>query len=43
MNQEPTSVVIQRYLDALPRDPAAEPVGRELLERAAGRLGPRAP
>jgi len=38
MNEEPTTVVIQRYLDALPGDTAAEPVVRELLERAAGRL-----
>jgi RNA polymerase sigma-70 factor (ECF subfamily) len=38
MNEEPTTVVIQRYLDALPGDPAAEPIIRELLERAAGRL-----
>jgi RNA polymerase sigma-70 factor (ECF subfamily) len=38
MNEEPTTVIIQRYLDALPGDTAAEPVIRELLERAAGRL-----
>jgi len=38
MNEEQTTVVIQRYLDALPGDSAAEPVVRELLERAAGRL-----
>jgi RNA polymerase sigma-70 factor (ECF subfamily) len=38
MHEAPTTVVIQRYLDALPGDPAAEPVVRELLERAAGRL-----
>src|SRR6516165_5296267 len=38
MPEEPTTVIIQRYLDALPGDPAAEPVVRELLERAAGRL-----
>jgi RNA polymerase sigma-70 factor (ECF subfamily) len=38
MHEEPTTVVIQRYLDALPGDPAAEPVVRELLERAVGRL-----
>jgi len=38
MHEEPTTVVIQRYLDALPGDTAAEPVVRELLERAAGRL-----
>ena len=38
MSEEPTTVIIQRYLDALPGDTAAEPVIRELLERAAGRL-----
>jgi RNA polymerase sigma-70 factor (ECF subfamily) len=38
MSEVPTTVVIQRYLDALPGEPAAEPVIRELLERAAGRL-----
>jgi RNA polymerase sigma-70 factor (ECF subfamily) len=38
MHEEPTTIVIQRYLDALPGDAAAEPVVRELLERAAGRL-----
>src|SRR5215468_450462 len=38
MNEEPTTVVIQRYLEALPGDTTAEPVVRELLERAAGRL-----
>jgi len=38
MPDEPTTVVIQRYLDALPGDTAAEPVLKELLERAAGRL-----
>jgi RNA polymerase sigma-70 factor (ECF subfamily) len=38
MNEEPTTVIIQRYLDALPGDAAAEPIIRELLERAAGRL-----
>jgi RNA polymerase sigma-70 factor (ECF subfamily) len=38
MPDEPTTVVIQRYLDALPGDAAAEPIVRELLERAAGRL-----
>jgi RNA polymerase sigma-70 factor (ECF subfamily) len=38
MHEEPTTVVIQRYLDALPGDTPAEPVVRELLERAAGRL-----
>jgi RNA polymerase sigma-70 factor (ECF subfamily) len=38
MHPEPTTAVIQRYLDALPGDPAAEPVIRELLERATSRL-----
>src|SRR5262245_1122233 len=38
MNEEPTTVIIQRYLDALPGDTGAEPIIRELLERAAGRL-----
>jgi hypothetical protein len=38
MPEEPTTAVIQRYLDALPGDAAAEPVVRELLGRAAGRL-----
>ena len=38
MHEEPTTVIIQRYLDALPGDPAAEPVVRELLDRAVGRL-----
>ena len=31
LDEAPTTVIIQRYLDALPRDPAAEPVVRELL------------
>ena len=38
MHEEPTSAVIQRYLDALPGDTAAEPIIRGLLERAVGRL-----
>jgi RNA polymerase sigma-70 factor (ECF subfamily) len=38
MHEEPTTVIIQRYLDALPGDQAAEPLVRDLLERAAGRL-----
>src|SRR5258708_38468045 len=39
MNEEPTTVIVQSYLDALPGDTAAaEPIVRELLERAAGRL-----
>src|SRR4051794_27146595 len=38
MDEEPTTAAIQRYLDALPGDAAAEPIIRELLERAARRL-----
>jgi RNA polymerase sigma-70 factor (ECF subfamily) len=38
MNEEQTTVIIQRYLDALPGDTAAEPIVRELLARAVGRL-----
>ena len=38
MNEEPTTAVIQRYLDALQADPAAEPLVRDLLGRAVGRL-----
>jgi RNA polymerase sigma-70 factor (ECF subfamily) len=38
MHEEPTTAVIQRYLDALPGDAATESVVRELLERAVGRL-----
>jgi RNA polymerase sigma-70 factor (ECF subfamily) len=38
MHEEPTTFIIQRYLDALPGDAAAEPVIRELLARAVGRL-----
>jgi RNA polymerase sigma-70 factor (ECF subfamily) len=38
MDEAPTTIIIQRYLDALPGDTTAEPVVRELLERAAGRL-----
>jgi RNA polymerase sigma-70 factor (ECF subfamily) len=38
MPDEPTSAVIQRYLDTLPGDPAAEPIIRTLLERVGGRL-----
>ena len=38
MHEEPTTAVIQRYLDALPGDPVAEPIIRELLDRAVGRL-----
>jgi RNA polymerase sigma-70 factor (ECF subfamily) len=38
MDEAPTTVIIQRYLDALPGDPAAEPIVRVLMERAVGRL-----
>jgi RNA polymerase sigma-70 factor (ECF subfamily) len=38
MNEEPTTAAIQRYLDARPGDNAAEPIIRDLLKRAAGRL-----
>src|SRR4051794_14989387 len=38
MHEEPTTVVIQRYLEALPGDTATDPVVLELLERAVGRL-----
>src|SRR5262245_52544436 len=38
MDEAPTTVIIQRYLDALPGDADAEPMVRELLERAVGRL-----
>jgi RNA polymerase sigma-70 factor (ECF subfamily) len=38
MHEEPTTIIIQRYLDALPGDTAGEPIVRELLERAVGRL-----
>jgi RNA polymerase sigma-70 factor (ECF subfamily) len=38
MNEEPTTAIIQRYLDALPGDSAAEPAIQELLERAVSRL-----
>jgi RNA polymerase sigma-70 factor (ECF subfamily) len=38
MDEKPTTAVIQRYLNALPGDSAAEPIVRELLERAVGRL-----
>jgi RNA polymerase sigma-70 factor (ECF subfamily) len=38
MHQEPTTAVIQCYLDALPGDPAAESAIRELLEQSVGRL-----
>jgi RNA polymerase sigma factor (sigma-70 family) len=38
MDEKPTTAIIQRYLDALPGDSAAEPIVRELLERSVGRL-----
>ena len=38
MNEEPTTAVIQRCLDALQQGTAAEPLVRDLLERAVGRL-----
>jgi RNA polymerase sigma-70 factor (ECF subfamily) len=38
MAEEPTTAVIQRYLDALPGEGEAEPAVRALLERAVGRL-----
>lgn len=38
MDEAPTTIIVQRYLDALPEDTAAEPIIRELLERATGRL-----
>jgi len=38
MNEEQTTAIIQRYLDALPVNSAAEQPIRELLERAVGRL-----
>jgi RNA polymerase sigma-70 factor (ECF subfamily) len=38
MHEEPTTAIIQRYLDALPGGPDAERRIRELLDRAVGRL-----
>jgi RNA polymerase sigma-70 factor (ECF subfamily) len=38
IQEEPTTVIIQRYLDALPGDTSAEPMIRDFLEQAAGRL-----
>ena len=38
MHEGPTTVIIQPYLDALHGDTHAEPIIRELLERAVGRL-----
>ena len=39
MPSEPTSAVVQRYLDALAADAPADPVIRDLLDRAVRRLG----
>jgi RNA polymerase sigma-70 factor (ECF subfamily) len=38
MSEEPTTAVVQRYLDSLAGNAPAEPIVRELLERAAYRL-----
>jgi RNA polymerase sigma-70 factor (ECF subfamily) len=38
MHEQPTTVIIQRYLDALPGDAAAEQTVQELLERSVRRL-----
>ena len=38
MSEEHTTAVVQRYLNALAGDSPAEPIVRELLERAAHRL-----
>ena len=38
MPSEPTSAVVQRYLDALAADAPADPVIRDLLDRAVRRL-----
>jgi RNA polymerase sigma factor (sigma-70 family) len=38
MDEASTTVIIQRYLDALPGDADPEPIIRELLERAVARL-----
>ena len=38
MDEEPTTVVIQRYLDALAGDQPAEPIVRALLDRSVRRL-----
>lgn len=38
MSEEPTTAVVQRYLDALAGDAPAEPIIRELLDRAVQRL-----
>src|SRR5262245_34526882 len=38
MDEEPTTLAIQRYLDALPEATSAEPIIRDLLDRAVRRL-----
>jgi RNA polymerase sigma-70 factor (ECF subfamily) len=38
VSEESTTVVVQRYLDALAGDAPAEPIIRELLARAVHRL-----
>src|SRR6516164_7556898 len=38
MSEEPTSAVVQRYLDALAGDQPAEPIVRALLDRSVRRL-----
>jgi RNA polymerase sigma-70 factor (ECF subfamily) len=38
VSREHTTAAIQRYLDALPGDTAAEPIIRDLLDRAVSRL-----
>ena len=38
MTEAPTAVIIQRYLDAIPVDAVDEPIVRELLQHAVGRL-----
>src|SRR5689334_4066644 len=38
MEEQPTTVVVQTYLDALAGDKPAEPIVRALLDRAVGRL-----
>ncbi len=38
MNEQPTTVAVQTYLDALAGDQPAEPIVRALLNRAVGRL-----
>jgi len=38
MEEESTTIIVQRYLDVLPTDADAEAIIRELLDRAVGRL-----